>query len=73
MSMINRIKEIRQLKNMTQLDLSYATRIAPANISMIERGRQYCFPGWRKKISEALGVNENDVFEIDERNVFENK
>lgn len=73
MSMKNRIREIRQLKNMTQLELSYATRIAPTNISMIERGRQYCFPGWRKKISEALGFSESEVFEIDSRNVFDDK
>ena len=50
----NRIKETRESKNISQLELSYKTKIAPSNISAIETFKIYLYPGWLKRIAEAL-------------------
>lgn len=61
----NRVKEIRQRKGFSQLKLSQKTGIAPSDISNLERGKQYVFPGWKKRISDALGVGVLELFPND--------
>ena len=58
----NRIAELRAKHNMTQLELSYQTRISSSNISALEKGKVYFHPGWQKKIAEVFGVNESELF-----------
>jgi len=66
--MENNLRDIRKKKGMSQLALSYDTRISPSDISNIERGKQYPYKGWRKKISSALEVDEEEIFpEINEK------
>lgn len=58
----NRLKEIRMSKEISQLKLSQISGIAPCTISNIEKGRQYVFPGWKKRIASALNVSETELF-----------
>lgn len=58
----NRLKEIRQAKGLSQFDLYEKTKIKPSQISNIENGKLYFYPGWRKRIAEALEVSEKDLF-----------
>lgn len=56
-----RIREARQRKGISQLELSYATRIAPSNISALEAGKIHLYPGWRKRIARALDISEDEL------------
>jgi transcriptional regulator with XRE-family HTH domain len=58
----NNLKETRTRQNLSQLEVSRRSKIAPANISALERGKQYPFPGWKKRLSETLGVSEAELF-----------
>ena len=60
--MTNKIKSVRESKGITQLELARITRIAPTNLSSIETGKQYAYPGWRKRIAAALEVSEKELF-----------
>ncbi len=59
---LNRVKKVRKERNLTQLDLSKMTDIYPNDISQIEREKRKPFPGWRKRLSEALDVKEKYLF-----------
>jgi len=63
---INRLKKIRKEKGLTQLDLSKKTDIYPNNISQIENGKRIPFPGWKKRLAEALNVEEKELFPEEE-------
>lgn len=58
----NNLKAERERRGLSQLELSRITRIAPANICSMESGRQYPYPGWRKRLCKALRVPEEDIF-----------
>jgi len=58
----NNLKKVMREKEVSGLRLSKMTDIAPATISGIVNNRILPFPGWRKRISEALEVNETDIF-----------
>lgn len=60
--MENHLKEIRKEKGVSQVKLSRLTLIAPSDISRIENGWLRPYPGWRKRIAEALGVTEDQLF-----------
>ncbi len=58
----NNIRELREENGLSQLELSYMTRISPSAISLLEAGKQYPHPGWKIRIAEALGVEEAALF-----------
>ena len=58
----NKLREIRIQKGMSQLELSRLTKIASTNLSNMENGRQYIYPGWKKRIAKALGVPISEIF-----------
>lgn len=58
----NRVREVRQQKELSGLEVAYKARIAPGVLSNIENGKIVCYPGWRKRIAAALGCNEADLF-----------
>ena len=60
--MENNLKEVRKEKGVSQVKLSRLTLIAPSDISRIENGWLRPYPGWRKRIAEALGVTEIELF-----------
>jgi transcriptional regulator with XRE-family HTH domain len=59
---MNRLREIRKAEGMTQLKLSALTGITQYELSRIENGWVFPWPGWRKRIAKALNVAENEVF-----------
>ena len=59
---LNRLREIRKEKGLSQLRLAFMTNIAPNEISRIENGWIKPYPGWRKRFSRALGVSEAELF-----------
>lgn len=58
----NKLREFREAKGLSQLELSYMTRISPSAISLLESGRQFPHKGWKQRIAEALGVEEEVLF-----------
>jgi transcriptional regulator with XRE-family HTH domain len=58
----NNVKKYREEKNLTQLKLAVLADMSPSDLNQIENERKYPFPGWRKKISKALGRTEKEVF-----------
>lgn len=65
---MNNLKEIRTSKGLSQFDLAKVADITPADISRIENNKIYVYPNWRKRISEALQVPEDEIF-LDETEV----
>ena len=63
---MNRLKEIRKAKGLSQLRLAFITDIAPWDISRIENDWMKPYPGWRKRLSKALGTPEAELFPADE-------
>ena len=59
---MNRLKEIRNERNLSQLRLALLTGIAPSELSRIENGWIRPYPGWRKRLARALGVTEKELF-----------
>ena len=51
-----RLRQERQHQGLTQVKLSGLTGIASTDISAIENGWKKPFPGWRKRIAKALGM-----------------
>lgn len=62
---MNFLKEVRKQRGLSQLTLAKLTNIAPSDISRIENGWLYPYPGWRKRLAKALGVTEAELFPED--------
>lgn len=58
----NNVRVIRKKKGIRGAELARRTGIAEPDISRLERGQALVHPGWRKRISEVLGVPEQDLF-----------
>jgi len=61
-NMNNLLKEFRTKRGFSQLTLAKLTNIAPTDISRIENDWLRPYPGWRKRLARALGVNERELF-----------
>ncbi|MFW5987862.1 MAG: helix-turn-helix domain-containing protein [bacterium] len=59
---MNRVKQERRKKGWSQLELAMKTKINQSDISQIENSKIYPYPGWRKKLAEALGADEEFLF-----------
>lgn len=55
------LKELRVRKGWSQAELARRTGIHPSVISHLEAGRFPLYPGWRRRLAEALGVREEEV------------
>jgi len=60
--MTNNLKKVRQERGISQLKLAFLTGIGPSEISRIENGWIKPYPGWRKRIAQALDVGEDQLF-----------
>lgn len=58
-----RLRQVRQERGLSLVGLTMKTGIAPSDISEVERGLRPAFPGWRSRISRALGVPASELFE----------
>ncbi len=57
---------VMEQKGVTVKDLSAITGIHPNDIYQIRKGTKYAWSGWKKKIADALGVAEAELFDDDE-------
>lgn len=64
---MNKLRKARKEKGLSQLKLAFMTGIAPNEISRIENGWLKPYPGWRKRLSRALGVPEIELFPPEEQ------
>jgi transcriptional regulator with XRE-family HTH domain len=53
----------RKRRGLSQAALSRLTGIHPAVISQLEASRVYPYAGWKRRLSEALGVAGDELFE----------
>jgi putative transcriptional regulator len=60
--MENNLRKLRKQRGLSQLELSYETRISPPDISKMERNKVFPHPKWREKLAEALEVEEEKIF-----------
>lgn len=58
----NKLREVRIARDLSQLQLSFMTTISPGIISNLETGKIYPYPGWRRRIAEALKVDEFEIW-----------
>lgn len=64
---MNRLREARKEKGLSQLKLAFVTGIPPSEISRIENDWIKPYPGWRKRFARALGVPESELFPPEEK------
>lgn len=59
---MNRLKEVRKERGLSQLRLAMLTNIAPSDISRIENGWLHPYAGWKKRLAMALDSTESELF-----------
>ncbi|MEE9201813.1 MAG: helix-turn-helix transcriptional regulator [Dehalococcoidia bacterium] len=59
---MNRLKEVRNERGVSQLRLAMLTGISPGDISRIENDWLRPYAGWRKRLARALGKTEAELF-----------
>jgi transcriptional regulator with XRE-family HTH domain len=59
---MNRLKEFRNKRGLSQLRLALVTGISPGDISRIENGWLKPYHGWRKRLARALNITEKELF-----------
>jgi transcriptional regulator with XRE-family HTH domain len=60
-----RISAERERKGWSKTKLGIRADINPVSVGQIELGRMPAWPAWRKKISQALGVPAEELFDQD--------
>ncbi len=58
-----RITFERQRQGLSQSKLARAANIHPTHLSMLEAGKVFPYPGWVQRLSDALGVPGDELFE----------
>jgi len=69
----NRIKEFRELKKLSQVELARKAKMASTNLNAIENGRLAPWPKVKKRLAKVLGVTESELFPMDEGRQYESK
>ena len=57
-----RLKEVLDQRNMSQRKISILAGISNQDVNQAILGRKPFFPSWRRKISAALDMSEDDLF-----------
>ena len=65
---MNRLKEFREMRQLSQVELARQARMASTNLSAIEHGRLIAWPKARAALAQALGYPESEVFPSDNGN-----
>jgi transcriptional regulator with XRE-family HTH domain len=58
---MSKLREVRERLGISRLKLSRLTGIDYGALTKIEQGKIYFYPGWKKRIARALGVNEAEL------------
>ncbi len=61
-----KLKALLEERKITAYALSKGCGIAPNIVYQIMNGKIYAYKGWRERISNYLGVPEEDIFIVDE-------
>ncbi len=64
---MNKLKEVRNERGLSQLKLAFLTGISPGDLSRIENGWLRPYPGWRKRLAKALGIAQTELFPDEKR------
>ena len=64
---MNRIKAIRKEKGMQQIDLAKVVGVSQPFMHDLENNRRGARPDTYKRIADALGVSERELFEDEEK------
>lgn len=64
---MNRIKAIRKEKGMQQIDLAKVVGVSQPFMHDLENNRRGARPDTYKRIADALGVSERELFEMKRR------
>jgi transcriptional regulator with XRE-family HTH domain len=59
---MNRVKELRKKRGMSQAELAVKARTSPTMLVMIERYGHRPGPDLRERIARALGVTPEDIW-----------
>jgi DNA-binding XRE family transcriptional regulator len=59
---LNRLRQMRKKRGLSQFDLAVATRIYPPAISLIENAKMAAFPNWRARLADALDTTVEELF-----------
>ena len=62
---MTRIRELRQDRGLSVIDLAFETRIHPSQISCIERRKSAASGRIKNTLSSFFGIDEASVFEHD--------
>ncbi len=60
--MRNNLRKFREEQGLSQHQLTIKSGVPQNMISNIETGKIYPYAGWRKKLAEALGFDEMELF-----------
>lgn len=58
----NHVREYRERRGLSQVELSRLARVAAPNLSAIERGRLLPWPKIKKRLAKALKCTEAELF-----------
>lgn len=58
----NCLKEYREARGLSQVELSRLARVAAPNLSAIERGRLLPWPKVKRRLAKALRCTEAELF-----------
>ena len=53
----------RLRRGWSMINVCMRTGISPSDLSLIERGHKPAYPGWRRRLSQAFGMPESELFE----------
>lgn len=63
----NHLKEYREVRGLSQVELSRLARVAAPNLSAIERGRLAPWPKIKRRLAKALRCSEAELFPDEKR------
>jgi transcriptional regulator with XRE-family HTH domain len=57
-----KLRQVRQQRGLTLLDLASMAHISESDLSQVERGQRPAYSGWQERISRVLRVPAEELF-----------
>ena len=57
-----RIEQELRIRGLSHAELSRRTGIHTSTISRLVAGKTYAYPGWKRRLTEVLGVDGEELF-----------